>query len=109
VSLPRSILEFAAEGDHGGELQLNSKLHESTEAIAIFPASRVMEAVTAVPTKEAQQREGLPLSYFGSAASIPERMSAAALTVPAASAAPVPSPSPIPRSKSGIRPIFSAS
>src|SRR5260221_8042106 len=44
-----------------------------------------------------------------SAASIPEWMSAAALTVPAASAAPVPSPSPIPRSKSGGRPTFSAS
>ncbi|MET0575447.1 MAG: HAMP domain-containing sensor histidine kinase [Mesorhizobium sp.] len=34
----------------GGELQLHSRLREGTEAIAIFPPSRVMEALPAVPT-----------------------------------------------------------
>jgi len=38
---------------HGGEFELHSKLREGTEAIAIFPASRVMEALPAVPTKTA--------------------------------------------------------
>ncbi|MEO3387425.1 HAMP domain-containing sensor histidine kinase [Mesorhizobium sp. CAU 1741] len=34
---------------HGGEFQLHSKLREGTEAIAIFPAHRVMEELPAVP------------------------------------------------------------
>jgi two-component system cell cycle sensor histidine kinase PleC len=38
---------------HGGEFQLHSKLREGTEAIAIFPAGRVMEALAPVP--EAQR------------------------------------------------------
>jgi two-component system cell cycle sensor histidine kinase PleC len=38
---------------HGGEFQLHSKLREGTEAIAIFPATRVMEALAPVP--EAQR------------------------------------------------------
>jgi len=38
---------------HGGEFQLHSKLREGTEAIAIFPASRVMEILPALPTKTA--------------------------------------------------------
>lgn len=33
---------------HGGELDLKSKLREGTEAIAIFPPSRVMEALPAI-------------------------------------------------------------
>ena len=37
---------------HGGELQLLSKLREGTEAIVTFPASRVMEALPAVPTTD---------------------------------------------------------
>lgn len=37
---------------HGGELQLRSKLREGTEAIVTFPASRVMEALPAVPTAD---------------------------------------------------------
>ena len=40
---------------HGGEFQLHSKLREGTEAIAIFPAARVMEALPPVPTVEAQR------------------------------------------------------
>ena len=36
---------------HGGEFDLNSKLREGTEAIAIFPATRVMEALPALPTR----------------------------------------------------------
>ncbi|MDH6229577.1 two-component system cell cycle sensor histidine kinase PleC [Mesorhizobium soli] len=36
---------------HGGEFQLHSKLREGTEAIAIFPLSRVMEVLPALPTK----------------------------------------------------------
>ena len=35
---------------HGGEFQLHSKLREGTEAIAVFPPSRVMQALPAVPT-----------------------------------------------------------
>ena len=35
---------------HGGEFQLDSKLRVGTEAIAIFPAARVMEPVPAMPT-----------------------------------------------------------
>ncbi|BCH24594.1 sensor histidine kinase [Mesorhizobium sp. L-8-3] len=35
---------------HGGEFQLNSKLREGTEAIAIFPRGRVMEDMPALPT-----------------------------------------------------------
>jgi two-component system cell cycle sensor histidine kinase PleC len=38
---------------HGGEFELHSKLREGTEAIVIFPPSRVMEALPAVPTKKA--------------------------------------------------------
>ena len=42
---------------HGGEFELHSKLREGTEAIAIFPPSRVMEALPAVPTpKKAGKR-----------------------------------------------------
>jgi two-component system cell cycle sensor histidine kinase PleC len=36
---------------HGGEFVLNSKLREGTEAIAIFPASRVMEVLPPIPTR----------------------------------------------------------
>lgn len=35
---------------HGGSFELKSKLREGTEAIAIFPRERVMEALPAVPT-----------------------------------------------------------
>jgi two-component system cell cycle sensor histidine kinase PleC len=35
---------------HGGEFELQSKLREGTEAIAIFPPQRVMEALPAMPT-----------------------------------------------------------
>lgn len=38
---------------HGGEFQLHSKLREGTEAIAIFPPSRVMEPLPAMPTRTA--------------------------------------------------------
>ena len=34
---------------HGGEFELRSKLREGTEAIAIFPATRVMEPLPAMP------------------------------------------------------------
>ena len=37
---------------HGGEFDLRSQLREGTEAIAIFPASRVMEALPALPTRK---------------------------------------------------------
>jgi len=37
---------------HGGEFELFSKLREGTEALAIFPASRVMEELPAMPTAE---------------------------------------------------------
>jgi two-component system cell cycle sensor histidine kinase PleC len=36
---------------HGGDFQLNSKLRQGTEAIAIFPRSRVMEAMPALPMR----------------------------------------------------------
>ncbi|WP_315920037.1 HAMP domain-containing sensor histidine kinase [Mesorhizobium sp. SP-1A] len=38
---------------HGGEFDLQSKLREGTEAIAIFPPTRVMEELPALPTKVA--------------------------------------------------------
>ncbi len=38
---------------HGGEFKLISKLREGTEALAIFPAARVLEALPAMPTKKA--------------------------------------------------------
>lgn len=38
---------------HGGEFQLVSKLREGTEAIVIFPLSRVMEELPALPMKVA--------------------------------------------------------
>jgi two-component system cell cycle sensor histidine kinase PleC len=38
---------------HGGQFLLNSKLREGTEAIAILPPSRVMEAMQAIPTAAA--------------------------------------------------------
>jgi two-component system cell cycle sensor histidine kinase PleC len=37
---------------HDGEFQLRSKLREGTEAIAIFPAARVMEPLPAYPTRK---------------------------------------------------------
>jgi two-component system cell cycle sensor histidine kinase PleC len=37
---------------HGGEFELHSKLREGTEAIAIFPPQRVMEALPALPTQK---------------------------------------------------------
>ena len=37
---------------HGGEFELNSKLREGTDAIAIFPPSRVMEALPATPVQK---------------------------------------------------------
>ena len=40
---------------HGGEFELHSKLREGTEAIAIFPPSRVMEALPALPTAARQR------------------------------------------------------
>ena len=36
---------------HEGEFQLNSRLREGTEAIAIFPPTRVMEELPALPTR----------------------------------------------------------
>ena len=36
---------------HDGEFQLHSKLREGTEAIAIFPPTRVMEELPALPTR----------------------------------------------------------
>jgi two-component system cell cycle sensor histidine kinase PleC len=44
---------------HGGEFELVSKLREGTEAIAAFPAARVMEELPAMPTmaeKRARRR-----------------------------------------------------
>jgi len=41
---------------HGGEFELQSKLREGTEAIAIFPLSRVMEELPALPTKAVAAR-----------------------------------------------------
>ena len=41
---------------HGGEFELHSKMREGTEAIAILPATRVMEALPAIPTKAAAGR-----------------------------------------------------
>ncbi|TPI63167.1 HAMP domain-containing histidine kinase [Mesorhizobium sp. B3-1-7] len=41
---------------HGGEFELHSKLREGTEAIAIFPLSRVMEELPALPTKTVAAR-----------------------------------------------------
>jgi two-component system cell cycle sensor histidine kinase PleC len=38
---------------HGGEFELHSKMREGTEAIAIFPAARVMEELPAIPTVSA--------------------------------------------------------
>ncbi|MGS1093399.1 sensor histidine kinase [Aquamicrobium terrae] len=38
---------------HGGEFELHSRLREGTEAIVIFPPSRVMEELPALPTKVA--------------------------------------------------------
>jgi two-component system cell cycle sensor histidine kinase PleC len=40
---------------HGGEFELNSRLREGTEAIAIFPPSRVMEALPALPARKAAE------------------------------------------------------
>ena len=40
---------------HGGEFELHSKLREGTEAIAIFPPARVMEALPAMPTAAMQR------------------------------------------------------
>ena len=40
---------------HDGEFQLHSKLREGTEAIAVFPATRVMEALPALPTRKARR------------------------------------------------------
>ena len=41
---------------HGGEFELHSKLREGTEAIAIFPPSRVMEALAPIPRQTAAKR-----------------------------------------------------
>ena len=43
---------------HGGEFQLHSKLREGTEAVAIFPPVRVMEALPAMPTAAAKRAVG---------------------------------------------------
>ncbi len=40
---------------HGGEFRLHSKMREGTEAVAMFPRARVMEALPALPT-EAERR-----------------------------------------------------
>ena len=101
---------------HGGEFELHSKLREGTEAIAIFPLSRVMEELPALPTAAvaASRRSGprqLPVCIVPNrrtAAAMPELVSAAALTMPAARAAPAPSPWLMPRSSSGARPSCSA-
>ncbi|SMH47297.1 sensor histidine kinase [Mesorhizobium australicum] len=42
---------------HGGEFDLRSKIREGTEAIAIFPRSRVMESLPAVPTAQGGRRD----------------------------------------------------
>jgi two-component system cell cycle sensor histidine kinase PleC len=41
---------------HGGEFELHSRLREGTEAIAIFPAARVMEEFPALPTRRADRQ-----------------------------------------------------
>lgn len=41
---------------HGGEFHLNSKLREGTEALVIFPHSRVMEEMPAIPTSSGRRR-----------------------------------------------------
>ena len=41
---------------HGGEFELHSRLREGTEAIAIFPPSRVMEELPALPTQAVAAR-----------------------------------------------------
>ncbi|MCV0396633.1 MAG: HAMP domain-containing histidine kinase [Rhizobiaceae bacterium] len=43
---------------HGGTFDLKSKLREGTEAIATFPASRVMEELPAIPTAPARAAAG---------------------------------------------------
>jgi two-component system cell cycle sensor histidine kinase PleC len=43
---------------HGGEFELLSKLREGTEAIAIFPPTRVMEELPAMPTQMAAAMAG---------------------------------------------------
>ena len=43
---------------HGGEFELHSKMREGTEAIAIFPAARVMEELPAIPTAKAAASGG---------------------------------------------------
>jgi two-component system cell cycle sensor histidine kinase PleC len=40
---------------HGGEFQLHSKLREGTEAVAIFPPTRVMEALPPVQVAQSQR------------------------------------------------------
>jgi two-component system cell cycle sensor histidine kinase PleC len=42
---------------HGGEFELHSKMREGTEAIAIFPPTRVMEVLPAIPTQAAGARK----------------------------------------------------
>ncbi len=42
---------------HSGEFRLHSKLREGTEAIAIFPPSRVMEALPVMPARSAKRRQ----------------------------------------------------
>ncbi len=42
---------------HGGEFELHSRLREGTEAIAIFPATRVMEELPALPTRSRADRQ----------------------------------------------------
>ncbi|MEW9808291.1 sensor histidine kinase [Mesorhizobium sp. ZMM04-5] len=41
---------------HGGEFELHSRLREGTEAIVIFPPSRVMEALPALPAPKIAAR-----------------------------------------------------
>lgn len=41
---------------HDGEFELRSKMREGTEAIAVFPRSRVMESLPAMPTAESGSR-----------------------------------------------------
>ena len=41
---------------HDGDFQLHSKLREGTEAIAVFPAARVMDPLPALPTRQNAQR-----------------------------------------------------
>ena len=66
---------------HGGEFELHSKLREGTEAIAIFPPSRVMEELPPLPTRHGASRGALQaLAPHARAAAMPELDSAAALT-----------------------------